>query len=353
MKSRNQSLDVLRGVAVLLVIGHHYGYYAFWSRVGGMGVDLFFVLSGYLISGLLFSEFMRTGKINVARFLIRRGFKIYPAYFAMVLILLPFTLRSVRLADFTFMGAYFPAFWGHGWSLSVEEHFYFALPLVLLLSLWARSRDLRWIPVALPIVCAICLVLRYRYALTHSTFYGITQSHLRIDSLFAGVTLGWLKHFRRLEVRRPWIFAVLGFALLIPTFVGLSAIAAATFGYLSLTLAFSCLLVAALNCDWLSHLKPLAKIGLYSYSIYLWHWPIAQLFAGTLRLSCVTFWIYLATSVFFGILMARSIESPALALRDRLLSVPCAAPIAEGDTSAALLSNLPPSDRSSQPCLAR
>ena len=169
MTSRNQSLDVLQGVAVLLVIGHHYGYYGTWARVGGMGVDLFFVLSGYLISGLLFSEYKATGTIDVKRFLIRRGLKIYPPYFAMVLLLLPFTFRAVRIADFTFMGAYFPVLWGHGWSLSLEEHFYFARPIVFLLSLYFRSRAFCWVPIVFPVLCAMCLMLRYRYALTHST----------------------------------------------------------------------------------------------------------------------------------------------------------------------------------------
>ena len=66
MTSRNQSLDVLQGVAVLLVIGHHYGYYGTWARVGGMGVDLFYVLSGYLISGLLFCESRQPGQSTLS-----------------------------------------------------------------------------------------------------------------------------------------------------------------------------------------------------------------------------------------------------------------------------------------------
>src|SRR5438552_10759297 len=64
---RNRSLDVLRGVAVLLVIGHHHPYFPIWHRAGGVGVDLFFVLSGFLISGLLFSEYKRSGRIDFLR----------------------------------------------------------------------------------------------------------------------------------------------------------------------------------------------------------------------------------------------------------------------------------------------
>src|SRR6266404_5072272 len=80
LNSRNQSLDVLRGVAILLVLGRHAPYIEhshylnFWFRIGWSGVDLFFVLSGFLISGLLFSEFKRTGEIELKRFWIRRAF---------------------------------------------------------------------------------------------------------------------------------------------------------------------------------------------------------------------------------------------------------------------------------------
>ena len=74
---RNQSLDVLRGAAILLVLCDHYvNTDRSFMKLGGIGVDLFFVLSGFLISGLLFSELRKTGAIHVGRFLIRRGLKI-------------------------------------------------------------------------------------------------------------------------------------------------------------------------------------------------------------------------------------------------------------------------------------
>lgn len=318
--SRNQSLDVLRGAAVLMVIGHHYGYYGFWARHGGMGVDLFFVLSGYLISGLLFSEYKRTGEINLWRFLIRRGFKIYPAYYFLVLLLLPFTFRSVTLADFTFMGAYFPVLWGHAWSLSVEEHFYLVLPVALILSLRVfRSQKFEWIPWTAPFLCAACLMLRYRYALHHSVFYGISQTHMRIDTLFAGVTLAWFKHFhsQELRVRRAELYGIAGMIALFRS-VGLDPTIGASVGNFLLLVSFSLLLVWAVNCAWLGKLKPLSKVGFYSYSIYLWHWPIARMFEGTLSMSFVSFWLYVTICICVGILMAKLIETPFLRLRDRL-----------------------------------
>jgi peptidoglycan/LPS O-acetylase OafA/YrhL len=87
VSSRLSQLDVLRGVAILLVIGRHPVVEAtaagriaplanLWYHFGWTGVDLFFVLSGFLIGGLLFAELRRTGRLNVSRFLIRRAFKI-------------------------------------------------------------------------------------------------------------------------------------------------------------------------------------------------------------------------------------------------------------------------------------
>src|ERR1700758_1823216 len=82
--TRNESLDVLRCIAVLLVLGFHFPYYALWGRLGWIGVDLFFVLSGFLISGLLFQEYKATESINLLRFLIRRGLKIYPSFYLLI-----------------------------------------------------------------------------------------------------------------------------------------------------------------------------------------------------------------------------------------------------------------------------
>src|SRR6478672_10765344 len=84
---RNQTLDVLRGIAVLAVIIHHYaGSEDSILHLGAAGVDLFFVLSGFLISSLLFSEIKASGRLDLGHFLIRRGLKIYPAFYFFLLL---------------------------------------------------------------------------------------------------------------------------------------------------------------------------------------------------------------------------------------------------------------------------
>src|SRR6266851_2933114 len=80
---RNPALDALRGAAVLVVFSRHIAF-PIIGRFGWVGVDLFFVLSGFLVSGLLFREFQRTGHVQPGRFLIRRAFKIYPQFYFMI-----------------------------------------------------------------------------------------------------------------------------------------------------------------------------------------------------------------------------------------------------------------------------
>ncbi|MBX6315440.1 MAG: acyltransferase, partial [Isosphaeraceae bacterium] len=96
---RDLGLDILRAVAILLVLGHHAPFSPsdrpillraplFALLYGGWcGVDLFFVLSGFLVSGLLFTEFKAHGRISPGRFLIRRGFKIYPQFYIYIILL--------------------------------------------------------------------------------------------------------------------------------------------------------------------------------------------------------------------------------------------------------------------------
>ncbi len=152
---RNLQLAVLRGIAVLLVFGRHLelpkpeglvGTFAgAWLRIGWLGVDLFFVLSGFLIGGLLVTELHKHGRIDVARFLSRRGLKIYPAYFVFIayLMFMPAAKGLLRGESVWAVPVEWSLYWpnflflqnyvgnnptGHTWTLAVEEHFYLMLP---------------------------------------------------------------------------------------------------------------------------------------------------------------------------------------------------------------------------------
>src|SRR5688572_16524528 len=92
---RLREIDFLRGVAILLVLLRHKYVFQFTYTMGWIGVDLFFTLSGFLVSGLLFKEYLKFGDIQPKRFLIRRGFKIYPIYYLFyILYLIPLIVND-------------------------------------------------------------------------------------------------------------------------------------------------------------------------------------------------------------------------------------------------------------------
>src|SRR6266403_1051350 len=185
---RLRQLDILRGVAVLLVIGHHVILQPEESgmfqplvnvliRFGWSGVDLFFVLSGFLL--LLVRE-----QGNVHRALGH----ILPNFFHIQ----------------NYLGTARP----HTWSLAVEEHFYLLLPLLLLLLLrfGKRSRppSISYLPFIAIGVIILCTGLRY-LAIANQPFDPATHynpTHLRMDSLFFGVLLGYLYHFKSALLER-------------------------------------------------------------------------------------------------------------------------------------------------------
>ena len=139
---RIKSIDFLRGIAVLLVVFRHIYLEPILITVGWVGVDLFFVLSGFLVSNLLFQEYKQTQTVKPIRFLIRRGFKIYPLFYIMIFLLFfieshlnpqYYDIYKARLFNevlFIQNYHYDVTLIGHTWSLAVEEHFYFALALL-------------------------------------------------------------------------------------------------------------------------------------------------------------------------------------------------------------------------------
>lgn len=395
------SLDVLRGVAVLLVLVRHLGEgkantglnslleyvhqcpneWAHWPallfrvahRCGWMGVDLFFVLSGFLVSGLLFREYQRHGRIWLGRFLIRRGFKIYPAFYVFLALAVagialttsrPLTLTSMS-CEALFVQNYGPNIWGHTWSLAVEEHFYLMLG-VLLLALSARrcSNPFAILPRLFVGIAVVEFLLRVATAVAEPEFnhkIHVFPTHLRVDSLFLGVVLSYYYHLEPEQfafVRRsPRLLIAASLLLIAPALVlPQRDIFMRTAGLTMLAFGFGGIVLAVLPASMTTERHPgraaslLAAVGFHSYSIYLWHLPVLVVgvpvvagVAGSLG-TAGEFGVYLFGSIGLGIAMAKLIEWPALRLRDRCFPsrsssmdalVPSSGPVSEPASSVA------------------
>lgn len=339
-------LDFVRGIAILLVMAYHFHTvpvqnpvaHAFdftAKRIGWIGVDLFFVLSGFLVGGLLVQELLKTGSLRIKRFLLRRMMKIWPAYY--VYLLFQIAMRRHPLDSFAWQNLlnvqnYAGTSLDHTWSLAVEEHFYLFLP-PLLLFLYSR----RWMRERMiPILAGCCiLVLCGRIASVYLLHGGDPQwkTHARIDSLLFGVLLSWMFYTNRprfdrwIAYRLPIALAALaGFAFAL--YKGRHSPVMWSFGYTFIYLAMGALLLLGYGYEGKlirSMLyRLIAAIGVYSYGIYLWHLsvrdPLSKICAhvpasgrwGALLLSQ-----YLA-AIMLGIITTKAVEFPMLRLRDRL-----------------------------------
>jgi peptidoglycan/LPS O-acetylase OafA/YrhL len=359
---RNKRLDVLRCIAVLLVLLGHGELPTRATSFGWVGVDLFFVLSGFLISGLLFTEYKKRGSIDFKRFFIRRGLKIYPAFDVLILATFVYQLLFHQLAPLSrylceifFVQNYGSSIWGQTWSLGVEEHFYILLPLFLLLLIRyspQRPDPFRVLPRAFLVVAIVCLVLRVITVLRtpladlpqwNAYRWAYATTHCRMDSLFFGVLLGYLHHFRPgvLDglLTPPKYRAALALlaAVLLSTclFFTISSRIMLTIGLTCLYLGFGIVLMLSLRVRGVlparlgKTLEPvgnaLAYVGMYSYSIYLWHLPVQSWGFSFVRrflhleMGVLTsFVFYAVVSVAWGIFLSRLIEYPILRVRDRI-----------------------------------
>lgn len=290
-----RDIDGLRGVAIVPVVLFHAGVPGFGG--GFVGVDVFFVISGYLITGLL-AEQLEAGRLSLRQFYERRIRRLFPALFVVVscvwiaafCLFLPRDLEQVGktcLATLLFVAniffftqsGYFDTaadtkpLW-HAWSLSVEEQFYFVFPLLLIgVHRWYPGRVVR----AIALVTAVSFVAGAyaTFVFPKAAFY---MMPLRMWELGVGalVALGAFREWTRTQEHR-WP-GYLGLALiLVPTvlydpkipFPGLAAVPPTVGAALLLGRAGS-----AAHARRFLESRVMRFFGLVSYSLYLWHWPI-------------------------------------------------------------------------------
>ncbi len=300
--SRIGALDGLRGVAILLVLGFHLfgsplsnvypnSYFVRVLDLGWCGVDLFFVLSGFLIGGILLDH--RDSTRYYGTFYLRRACRILPPYLLAIVILEPLArfTGSGRTPWYTYaftanfayvFGTIWVGMW-HLWSLAAEEQFYLILPPFL-----------RWRPKAILVVAAVVVLASplVRYFEWHAFGYlgarFLPPGHS--DGLLAGVVIAYGVRraptlFQRIEpVLRPLILGLAGVMLLFAGFGWTNReLPVAVAGYSICTILFgitvASTVVSPRKWRWLSD-PQLRLIGRYSYTIYLVHYPLYWLFAG-------------------------------------------------------------------------
>jgi peptidoglycan/LPS O-acetylase OafA/YrhL len=347
---RQAELDFLRAIAVSMVLLAHlihapsadtlpplgYRVVRFCQNHGWMGVDLFFVLSGFLISGLLFREYQRHGVIKPSTFYIRRGLKIYPPFYVLFAITCAWIWSSGHsipleraVPEAFFLQNYFDGLWGHTWTLAVEEHFYFALPLLFLwLARKGGTNPFRHLPLVFVLIATACLLMRLQVMLGNDPRKydsAFQYTHLRIDSLMFGVLISYYRHFHQRWLtawtqRHYWRLWLTAFAFMAADKLPRSMWWTHVTGYTFIYLSFGCVLLA-LCCSGktMRGIRWAAFVGRYSYAIYLWHTPL-QIW-GFEAISTRGFFVeasaYLLASVMVGIVMAQLAEFPVLRFRDR------------------------------------
>ena len=306
-------IEGLRGVAVSLVVLFHAGLLSKASTqlTGGfIGVDLFFVVSGFLITGLLIRERERTGRIGFSRFYARRVRRILPAAAVTLLITIPLANGLVTLVNrsavmqdaasaalsvanirFAMTTDYFnPVSYSpflHFWSLGVEEQFYFIWPALLALVAWKWPRPGAAVALTVVVVVSFIASLTLTYSSTSTAFYMLPTRAWQLGAggllAIGSGSLDLLPKVIRSAIKQTLAFAGwAALAALITAAFVIDSVATPYPGTAALIPTVAGVLLIASGTERsgpgiLLRLPPIRFLGKISYSLYLWHWPVLVL----------------------------------------------------------------------------
>jgi peptidoglycan/LPS O-acetylase OafA/YrhL len=303
--ARISGLDGLRLIAVSIVLARHFEISTLVP--GGLGVTIFFFISGFLITRLLLAEEDETNRIDLGAFFVRRLIRLLPPLLLMGIVMIPllimllperFDLTST-IFNFAYLGNFYGIYehfsgaevphlaFGALWSLAVEEHFYLLLPLLLVL---LRSHRARIVAVFLfaavmPVLLRLAVYVALPAELADSVNYSFTFT--RIDSIGWGVLLAMCLHANwirlRLIGRYDWPVLIVGGGGMLLATIHWSEAYVVAWRYTPQTLFIGLSVIAIMfgkNMSllrFLLELPPVSLLGRASYEIYLWHLPIYYL----------------------------------------------------------------------------
>lgn len=316
------ALDGLRAFAVIAVILYHLGVN--WSQSGLLGVTIFFVLSGYLITGLLIKEHDETGRIDLLHFWMRRVRRLVPAIIVLIVavallcalfnhVLLTKMRPDIAPSLFFYSNwwyifrdlSYFEALGApspltHFWSLAIEEQFYLVWPVLLLIAfkLGANKKVIRRGCLVLAVASAVLMAVLYDPMGDPSRVYYGTDT--RAMSLLVGAFLAFVwpgQQFTEQSTSRVprstiWLLdgpAIAALAAIVVIMVAVSGMSPFLYyGGIFLVSVLTAVVIAAIVhprslLARFAQVRPFVWIGKRSYGMYLWHFPIIQLLAPTVN----------------------------------------------------------------------
>ena len=347
---RRPVLDGVRAVAILAVLGVHFGRGPSfdWPRGGFLGVDIFFVLSGFLITTVLLEEHARRGSFSFRAFYARRALRLLPALALVVAVFLVYTatFAPASLVDDNLIAALATiTYWTnwlyaeqwfdvaqtgltHAWTLSIEEQFYILWPLALATALAFGRRRAALVTVAF----GIAAVLVWRLVQIWGTGDGYGRMYFsfdsRADSLLVGCGLAvlltspsWHRGARRTVLR----FALLPAVVLIVAclvFAEEEWLALYAGGFTLFAVAAAVVLynlvtwrppVLSPFLEW----RPIVYVGRISYGLYLWHFPIYLALRDELARGWLTAAVGLSLTFLFAAASFKFVEQPFLRYKTR------------------------------------
>lgn len=382
-----KSLNGLRALSLIGIFLHHIQQFAahieidrnmFLDRVFlnfTACVDLFFILSGFLIYGILHREFLKSGKINFGQFYWKRSLRIFPAYYFFLFFLLAFGLLQIhnlesivilnpekqinldnaialtgRLKwDFLYLSNYIPSTASNTWTLSVEEQFYLLLPLTLFVLIFRLKERARWIALlVLYFIPLISRIIVISWDLPNGNFfkeYIYHAFHTRVDSLLVGILIYEFSNAlktRNIEIKKNHYALILAsgclmlFLCLVDNWMEDIPFLINGFKYNLINIGFGLLMISALDGGPTLYRKLLAwrgfvPIARLSYGMYLWHMLVG---AGALGDAMIdpgkVNWTYLLQNsliaFFLSVLIAfisyAFVEAPFIMLKNKLSKLP-------------------------------
>jgi peptidoglycan/LPS O-acetylase OafA/YrhL len=335
------ALDGLRAIAVFLVILYHFGFP--WAP-GGLGVLIFFVISGFLITWLLLKEHEKRGSVSLSRFYARRALRIFPAFYCYAFLLLSVLLifgKTINwpqaIAALLYVSNYYQAFNGdpgtgfsHTWSLAIEEQFYLVWPPMFVI-LVRKGKLLFAVPATMIVAAWIYrAILEFQFHVWQGYFYEAFDS--RFDHLLVGCLLGIVlfktRHYAAWGIlnKLKWLpfltVALLFGSVLLEERYGSDYRDSLSFIFNPLLTAMLIPQLIAFRGEWFAawlQLRPVRYLGSISYSLYLYQQvvlhPVRQ------ALSRFPLVVQLAGAIVALVLVSSAsykfVEAPFLRWKDR------------------------------------